>query len=84
MDDKVFELVTKLYDEFHEFKRETNDKLNDLVNREDNDYRVFEDIVSKLDDLTKIIENNFDESSQLQKEILENLSEKIAMLMLRK
>ena len=84
MDDKVFELVTKLYDEFNEFKRETNDKVNDLVNREDNDYRIFEDIVSRLDNLTKIIENNFGASSQLQNEILENLSEKIAMLMLRK
>lgn len=84
MDDKSFELLTVFYNEFKDFKIEVNEKINDLVNKEDNDYRIFEDIVCKLEEMSKLIDKNYSVTTNQQQEILETLSEKIAMLMLRK
>lgn len=84
MDDKSFELLTVFYNEFKDFKVEVNEKINDLVNKEDNDYRIFEDIVCKLEEMSKLIDKNYSVTTDQQQEILETLSEKIAMLMLRK
>jgi hypothetical protein len=84
MDDKVLELLTKFYSEFQDYKREMDEKINDLAHKEDNDYRIFEDIVCKLAEMSKLIEKNYSVTTNQQQEILENLSEKIAMLMIRK
>lgn len=84
MNDDGMELLTRLYEEFSQFKTEINEKINDLIVKEDNDYRIFEDIVDKIGELKYVIEANHVESIEEQKEILESLSEKIAMLMLRK
>lgn len=84
MDDDELSMLKNLNDEFNEFKAELTQKVNELVNRENNDFKIFEDIVCKLDDMSRLIErSNSDTKTQLM-QINDTLSEKIAMLMLRK
>jgi hypothetical protein len=83
MEDATYILLEKLYSEFKEFKSEVNDKVNDLLNKEDKDYLIFEDIMCKLQEISKILEKNNSDSKLQEQKIIDTIGEKIAMLMLR-
>lgn len=84
MDENELEILKNLSKEFREFKLEINDKVNELLSKENNDFKIFEDIVCKLDDMSRLIEKSSSDTKNQLMELNETLGEKIAMLMLRK
>lgn len=78
------QILQSLSEEFKEFRTEMTERINDLTNRENNDFKIFEDIVCKLDELTRLVEKSNSETREKLGEISDNISEKLAMLMLRK
>ena len=84
MNDQELQLLKNLNNEFYEFKTQLTEKINDLIDRENNDFEIFENIVCKLDDLSRLIEKSNSEVKTELIQINDTISEKIAMLMLRK
>lgn len=81
MEDKLFELLTNLYTELNEFKAQVSEKMDAMENKQN---VILEEIQSNLLDLAKMQHDNFIENKHQQEQIVEDLSEKIAMLLLRK
>lgn len=73
MDEKIYELMTKMYSEFSEFRQETNgrfDKLENEVGGLKSDVLRLE---NKLDDRTKVLFDGYNQNT----EILARLEKKV-------
>lgn len=87
MEDKTFDLIAKMYSEFKEFRKETNDKFDGIDKRFDNFEGRFDklgDQVTRLEDYTyhnvKILHDGLksvNEKLEVMDNKLDNISAKV-------
>lgn len=77
MEDKTFELLTKLYSEFVQFKNEVNEFKSDITENVNKTNLVLENVQDKLHEMSEIQESHYEENQRHHQEIVELLTEKI-------
>jgi hypothetical protein len=84
MEDKSFELLTKLYSEFTQFKNDVNEfrtDMNefktDITDKVNKNSIILEDLQSKIQEMAEIQESHYIENQKHHQEIVEILTEKI-------
>lgn len=79
MDDKVFDLVTKMYGELTEFRKETNKRLDNLENGQKKmEMKIEHNIETKIQALYEDREVVHEKLDEINSKV-ENLSSKIEM-----
>lgn len=77
MEDKTFELLTKMYSEFSEFRKETADRLSSLENGQKKIENILEnDIKSDIKTLYDGYKQTYEKVSSLENKV-DSLSNKI-------
>ncbi|MFZ5966972.1 MAG: hypothetical protein ACOYVK_07330 [Bacillota bacterium] len=70
MEDKTFELLTKFYHEFVEFKKDITEKVNKNT-------LALEDVHNKIEIITEVQKSHYEENQKHHHEIVELLSDRM-------
>lgn len=80
MDDKVFELLEKLYSEFANFKQDISKKIDNVDNKVDKNTLLLEQVNEKIEILAEVQQNHLEINERQHDEMSKTSKEQMQLL----